>query len=69
MLDTLVEMSRKQGIRNIFGYYYPTSKNAMVRELFASFGFTKMSENAVGETVWSLKTDGYINKNSVIKVN
>lgn len=69
MLDTLVEECKKQGISEIVGYYYPTKKNNMVKELFGDFGFSKISEDADGNTVWSLKTDGYSNKNKAIKVN
>lgn len=69
MLDTLVSECRKQGISEIVGYYYPTKKNGMVKELFGDFGFDKVSEDADGNTVWSLKTDGYSNKNKAIKVN
>lgn len=69
MLDTLVEECKKQGISEIIGYYYPTKKNNMVKELFGDFGFDKVSEDADGNTVWSLKTDGYQNKNKAIKVN
>lgn len=69
MLDTLVEECKKQGISEIIGYYYPTKKNNMVKELFGDFGFDKVSEDADGNTVWSLKTDDYQNKNKAIKVN
>lgn len=69
MLDTLVAECKKQGISEIIGYYYPTKKNNMVKELFGDFGFLKISEDADGNTVWSLKTDSYSNKNKAIKVN
>ena len=69
MLDTLVGECQKQGISEIIGYYYPTKKNAMVKELFGDFGFEKISEDADGNTVWSLKIDGYTNKNKAINVN
>lgn len=69
MLDTLVEECGKQGISELIGYYYPTKKNNMVKELFGDFGFSKISEDADGNTVWSLKTDSYSNKNKAIKVN
>ncbi|MDE7230809.1 MAG: HAD-IIIC family phosphatase [Oscillospiraceae bacterium] len=69
MLDTLVGECRKQGIGEIVGYYYPTKKNAMVKELFGDFGFEKVSEDADGNTVWRLKVEGYANKNKAINVN
>ena len=58
MLDKLVEKAKGSGIKKITGYYYPTAKNSMVKELFGSFGFTKISDES-GNTVWELETDGY----------
>lgn len=58
MLDKVVEAAKAQGIKKIMGYYYPTAKNAMVKELFGSFGFTKVSDRD-GNTVWELETSGY----------
>ena len=69
MLDTLVEAAKEKGINTIFGYYYPTAKNGMVKELFAKFGFDKISEDENGNTVWELKTSGYEPKNRHILVN
>ncbi|MBP3922855.1 MAG: HAD-IIIC family phosphatase [Ruminiclostridium sp.] len=68
MLDNLVERAAQKGIREIKGYYYPTAKNKMVKELYADFGFIKISEDEEGNTVWSLETAGYKNKNNYIKV-
>ncbi len=68
MLDELVKISREQGIEEIIGYYYPTKKNAMVAQLYGSFGFTKVSEDEDGNSVWKLRTEEYQNKNEVIKL-
>ena len=68
MLDTLVETARNKGIETIFGYYFPTAKNSMVRELYGKFGFEKTSDDGNGNTVWSLKTAGYTPKNTHINV-
>ena len=67
MLDALVAKCRNQGIDTIYGYYYPTKKNGMVKELFADFGFEKQSDTD-GNTVWMLKTADYTNKNRYIDV-
>lgn len=53
MLDRVVECAKAKNLKKIIGYYYPTAKNSMVRELFGSFGFKKTSEND-GNTVWAL---------------
>ena len=68
MLDRLVEQSIARGITDIRGYYYPTKKNGMVKDLYADLGFTKISEDADGSSVWELQTAGYTNKNRYIKV-
>jgi len=69
MLDTLVQKCREQNIETIMGYYYPTAKNNMVRELYKTFGFDKISEDENGNTVWQLDIAGYENKNHVISVH
>lgn len=58
MLNTLVAKCRELGIREIFGYYFPTKKNAMVKDLFAEFGFTKTSEDE-GNSVWKLNVEAF----------
>ena len=68
MLDRLIERSKAAGIAVIRGYYYPTAKNKMVKELYGFFGFTKISEDEEGNSVWELQTEGYEPKNHVIKV-
>lgn len=68
MLDRLIENCRAQGIKTVKGYYYPTAKNNMVRELYGFFGFEKLSEDENGNSVWKLDVDSYENRNHVIKV-
>ncbi len=68
MLDVLVQKCRAQGIAEIYGYYYPTKKNAMVAQLFGTFGFEQCSADADGSTVWKLNTADYQPKNEVITI-
>ncbi len=68
MLDRLVERCRQRGLTAIYGYYYPTAKNKMVRELYAGFGFEKLEEDEQGNTKWKLELASYENKNHVIAV-
>ena len=68
MLDRLVERCRARGIETIYGNYYPTAKNNMVRELYGSFGFTKLAEDEAGNTRWALEVASYEPKNHVIAV-
>lgn len=70
MMDTLAERCMEAGITEIRGYYYPTAKNAMVKEFYSRQGFDKIEEDAAGNTKWRLVlTDGYEKKNRVIAVN
>lgn len=68
MLDALVEACRKRGIHTLHGVYRPTAKNAMVRELYGTLGFTKASETPDGESHWTLPIDGYTPQNDVIQM-
>ncbi|MBR1796722.1 MAG: HAD-IIIC family phosphatase [Clostridiales bacterium] len=70
MMDELVRRAREKGIRRILGYYYPTAKNAMVKDFYALQGFDKISEDGDGNTVWEFVVDDhYENKQHVIDVN
>ena len=53
MLDRLVERCREQGITTIKGYYFPTAKNNMVKDLYGRFGFDKISEQATKTSAMS----------------
>lgn len=68
MINRLVEEARKAGVETIFGYYYPTKKNAMVRELFGDFGFAKVSEDENENTVWKLEVNGWSPKKIFIDI-
>ncbi len=68
MLDELVRRCKAVGVSEIRGYYYPTAKNAMVKEFYGDMGFSKISEDADG-TSWSLSVSTpYTNQNKHIKV-
>lgn len=69
MMDSLVRKSLARGITQINGYYYPTAKNAMVKDFYAKQGFEKVSEDENGNRVWKLDvTKEYEKKNHVIQV-
>lgn len=68
MLDGLTERCLAEGISTLYGYYYPTAKNNMVREFYGQLGFEKISEDEAGNTGWKLSLTGYENKNHVIEV-
>lgn len=69
MMDALVKQCKEANIKNIYGYFYPTAKNAMVKNFFEMQGFVKIAENKNGDTEWIFSiNNSYKNKNSVIKV-
>lgn len=69
MMDAVVAECRQRGIAAIRGYYYPTAKNAMVKDFYGTQGFTKILEDEKGNTVWEfLIPETYNNNNQVIKI-
>ena len=69
MMDSVVAACEQCGIRTIFGYYYPTAKNAMVREFYGGLGFTKVWEDVDGSSKWRFDIpEPYEKKNRVIAV-
>lgn len=48
MFDALVEAARQKGIERIIGHYYPTAKNLLVKEFYATIGFVKTAEDEAG---------------------
>lgn len=68
MMDTLVDACKEQEIDTIYGYYYPTAKNAMVKEFYAGQGFDKSEEDEQGNAIWKYEIPAeYQNKNEVIE--
>lgn len=65
MMDELVEKAREHGIKKIYGYYYPTAKNTMVKDFYALQGFTKISEDEEGNSVWEFIVDETYQKSKV----
>ncbi|MDO4219297.1 MAG: HAD-IIIC family phosphatase [Synergistaceae bacterium] len=69
MMDSLVKKCKEAGLSTIHGYYYPTTKNSMVKEFYKLQGFSKISEDDSGNTEWIFNIDSnYENKNKIIKV-
>ena len=70
MMDELVLAARNAGMKKLIGYYYPTAKNAMVKEFYARMGFEKVAEDAEGNTTWEFAvTDDYKNQQNVISIS
>lgn len=70
MMDEFVAAAQDKGIKTVYGYYYPTAKNKMVKDFYLLQGFEKISEDAEGNITFRLDiSGGYENKNHYIKVN
>lgn len=70
MMDELVEKAKEIGIKKIIGYYYPTAKNAMVKDFYGLQGFNRIFEDDAGNTVWEfIVTDDYVKKQHVISID
>ncbi len=69
MMDSVVEACQACGIGTIMGYYYPTAKNAMVKDFYKAMGFEKTEETDTGVTIWRYVIPAdYTPKNTVIAV-
>ena len=69
MMDEMVDAAKARGVKTIYGYYYPTAKNKMVKDFYLLQGFEKVSEDAEGNLTFKLDISGdYQKKNNVIKV-
>ena len=70
MMDELVKCCREAGIKTIRGYYYPTKKNAMVKDFYGILNFVKTEDDKEGKSVWQFDIpDTYQLGNKVISVN
>jgi FkbH-like protein len=56
LMNTIVEEARRLNLPLIAGQYIPTSKNGMVRDFYARFGFQLTAEDVDGRTTWTVAT-------------
>ena len=69
MMDELIRRCREAEIDTVLGYYYPNTKNGMVKEFYSQFGFVKISEDGEGNAVWEYRIpDRPEKRNHVIEV-
>ncbi|MBR0079677.1 MAG: HAD family hydrolase [Synergistaceae bacterium] len=68
MMDTLIHTCQVRGIKELVGYYFPTAKNAMVKDFYQNMGFELLSDND-GKTSWKYSIpENYENRNKHIEV-
>ena len=59
MMNELINNVKAMNVDEIIGYYLPTGKNGMVKELFKDLGFSLKSKDDKGNTVWNIKVQEY----------
>lgn len=67
MLDVLATRATADGCKELIGYYYQTTKNKMVADLYANFGFEKIAQKG-DDTIWKLNLEGYEKKGRFISM-
>jgi FkbH-like protein len=67
MLDEFVNKCKEKGVSEIKGYYYKTSKNNIVSNLYEKLGFA-LVKRSNEDTIWKLNTKDYKRINKFIKV-
>jgi len=60
VLNTIVDVARKNGVETILGEYIPTPKNGMVKDHYLKLGFSKEGER------WTLGVSAYRPKDTFI---
>ena len=61
-MNAAVAAARRRGVRTLRAEYIPTAKNGIVRELYATLGFTRAPDppSGAGTTRWLLDLDDYV---------
>lgn len=68
MMDELVRRCKMHQIDTIYGYYYRTAKNNMVRYFYRERGFTLLEEQENGDSLWRFEIpQNYEEQNRVIQ--
>lgn len=59
LLNYICGLARSRGLSRVRGEYIPTPKNDLVREHYATLGFTQVATGEGGKSVWELNLDGW----------
>lgn len=60
MMNKMMRMAREKGIQTVVGYYFPTTKNSMVKSFYEQFGFECVKNEPNGNTVWKIDAERYM---------
>ena len=68
MFDALVAAAQEKGVEKIVGHYYPTAKNLLVKDFYATIGFVKTAEDEAGNCTFEFTGfEGYKPQCGVMK--
>lgn len=62
VMNKIVSIARKRGVETIIGEYVPTSKNAMVKDLYLKLGFSTLEKGR-----YELKISAYVESKTLIQ--
>jgi len=68
MLAELCKVCGEKGVTVLRGYYCPTKKNGMVKDLYGRLGFTLIKEDSGGNSEWLLPLSEFVNQNKYITI-
>jgi FkbH-like protein len=56
VLCEIIDHAGRRGVERLVGEYIPTDRNLMVQKHYQKLGFTFVSEDGIGRSLWSLET-------------
>ena len=69
MFDELVRRAAAAGVKEIIGHYYPTAKNLLVKDFYATIGFEKIAEDEAGNITFRFTGfEGYRSQCGVMEI-
>lgn len=69
MNDELMRIVRERGIRKVYGYFFQTAKNSMVKDFFGERGFELIEKKNNNDSIWVYDVSlEYREQNDVIEV-
>lgn len=69
MMDSLIAECKSRRIDELYGYYYKTAKNDMVKNFYEQLGFVQIGREDNGDSRWHYRIlESYEQKNNVIKL-
>ena len=63
MMDVMMDRMKRRGIDTVYGYYYPTTKNAMVKDFYGQMSFEKIQNEC-----WKKSVENYSRRNKHILI-